>query len=175
MRNDSNLSLSLSFIRSNPFLFPWPQNALTNHEIFICLILSVTVLLGGWPEANTHFCIRVQTLSGFALNISKSGNILHPANGNYTPRATKDLEQSRCLRSPRSFVKENEDCVWIHRLRLGLEEHFRPATCIHWAFSLRKRPHLGFCARFGHGNHSRQRFACFIFRVEGLTRVQMVH
>lgn len=40
-------------------------------------------------------------------------------------------------------------CVWIHRLRFGLEAHFRPATCIHWARGRRKRPHLRFCARWG--------------------------
>lgn len=49
------------------------------------------------------------------------------------------------------ICEANKNCVWIHSLRFGLEAHFRPATCIHWARWRRKHPHLRFCAHSAEG------------------------
>lgn len=112
------------------------------------LSVSFCLWLSSWegdqrPERFCSFCVCVQSLSDIALNISKAVTFCR----RQMPIIHKESGTEPLFMLSKIICEANKNCVWIHRL----EEHFRPATCIHWAFSLRKHPHLGFYAHLGKG------------------------
>lgn len=124
MRNDSNLSLFL--IRTSLSLLLWPQDTLTNHEIFIRLILSATVLSGGWPEARMHLYFLCLCPKSFRYR-SKYFKSVAFRMRHMPITHTKESGTEPAFMLSNIICEANQHCVWIQG------SDFRPDTCIHWA------------------------------------------